>query len=250
MSASEVVDGARKRNSRRSRRCASELEGRQAQAGHRRGRRPGRPGPSTASSSPGSTACPATACATSRVAVRDQPGIRAVVLGGAPDGGGAALVAAVAPDAGLHAGELIADAAKLIKGGGGKDPTSPSPAARTPRASTRRWTWSGPRCGSRLRALGIDLGSKRIGVAVSDRGGVLASPLTTVERTGDTPPCNRRLRQLVDDEDGRGRRRRPAAGPRRIDRGGGPVGAEAEAAGAGRRARRCRWRPMMSASPR
>jgi alanyl-tRNA synthetase len=56
------------------------------------------------------------------VAVRDQPGIRAAVLGGAPEGGGAALVAAVAPDAGLHAGELIAEASKSIKGGGGKAP--------------------------------------------------------------------------------------------------------------------------------
>ena len=44
------------------------------------------------------------------------------MLGGAPDGGGAALVAAVAPDAGLHAGELIAEASKAIKGGGGKAP--------------------------------------------------------------------------------------------------------------------------------
>jgi len=56
------------------------------------------------------------------VAVRDQPGIRAVVLGAAPRGGGAALVGAVTDDSGLHAAELIADAAKLIKGGGGKDP--------------------------------------------------------------------------------------------------------------------------------
>jgi alanyl-tRNA synthetase len=55
------------------------------------------------------------------VAVRDQPGIRAVVLGGAPAGGGAALVSAVTKDSGLHAAELIADAAKTIKGGGGKD---------------------------------------------------------------------------------------------------------------------------------
>jgi alanyl-tRNA synthetase len=56
------------------------------------------------------------------VAVRDQPGVRAVVLGGAPSGGGAALVSAAAKDSGLHAAELIADAAKTIKGGGGKDP--------------------------------------------------------------------------------------------------------------------------------
>lgn len=54
------------------------------------------------------------------VAVRDQPHIRAVVLGGAPEGGGAALVAAVTKDSGLHASELIAEAAKLVKGGGGK----------------------------------------------------------------------------------------------------------------------------------
>ena len=54
------------------------------------------------------------------VAVRDQPGLRAAVLGGEPEGGGVALVAAVAPDAGLHAAELIADAARAVKGGGGK----------------------------------------------------------------------------------------------------------------------------------
>ena len=54
------------------------------------------------------------------VAVRDQDGIRAVVLGGAPDGGGAALVAAARPGSGLEAGPLIADAVKAIKGGGGK----------------------------------------------------------------------------------------------------------------------------------
>lgn len=56
------------------------------------------------------------------VAVRDQPGIRAAILAGAPEGGGAALVAAVTADAGLHAGELIAEAAKRIQGGGGKAP--------------------------------------------------------------------------------------------------------------------------------
>ncbi|HEY2812129.1 MAG TPA: alanine--tRNA ligase [Acidimicrobiales bacterium] len=56
------------------------------------------------------------------VAVRDIAGIRAVVLGSAPDGGGAALVSAVAEGSGLDASGLIADAAKTIKGGGGKDP--------------------------------------------------------------------------------------------------------------------------------
>ncbi|MGQ0432793.1 MAG: alanine--tRNA ligase [Microthrixaceae bacterium] len=56
------------------------------------------------------------------LALRDHAGIRAVVLGTAPDTGGAALVAAVRPDSGLDASELVDEAKKLIKGGGGKDP--------------------------------------------------------------------------------------------------------------------------------
>ncbi|HEY6531354.1 MAG TPA: alanine--tRNA ligase [Acidimicrobiales bacterium] len=56
------------------------------------------------------------------VAVRDAAGIRGVVLGSAPEAGGVALVAAVTPDSGLHASELIADAARAVKGGGGKSP--------------------------------------------------------------------------------------------------------------------------------
>ncbi len=54
------------------------------------------------------------------VAVRDRPGVRAVVLGAAPEGGGVALAAAVTPGSGLHAAELIAEAARTVKGGGGK----------------------------------------------------------------------------------------------------------------------------------
>jgi alanyl-tRNA synthetase len=56
------------------------------------------------------------------LAVRDQPGVKAVVLGGAADGGGAALVAAVAKGSGLVASDLIADAARTVGGGGGKNP--------------------------------------------------------------------------------------------------------------------------------
>jgi alanyl-tRNA synthetase len=55
------------------------------------------------------------------IALRDQ-GLKAVVLGAAPDGGGAALVAAVTPESGLHASGLLEEAKALIKGGGGKDP--------------------------------------------------------------------------------------------------------------------------------
>jgi alanyl-tRNA synthetase len=53
------------------------------------------------------------------VAVRDQPGVRAVVLGAVPEGGGVALVAAVQKDSGLAAPELIAGPARLVGGGGG-----------------------------------------------------------------------------------------------------------------------------------
>ena len=56
------------------------------------------------------------------LAVRDQPGIRAAVLLGAPEGGGVALVAAATKDSGLIASDLIAAAAKLVGGGGGKSP--------------------------------------------------------------------------------------------------------------------------------
>ena len=36
-----------------------------------------------------------------------------------------------------------------------------------------------------MRALGLDLGSKRIGVAVSDSDGRIATPIEVVHRTGD-----------------------------------------------------------------
>lgn len=54
------------------------------------------------------------------VALRDKPGMQAVVLGSSPGGKGVVLVSAVTPDSGLHAAELIADAARIVGGGGGK----------------------------------------------------------------------------------------------------------------------------------
>jgi alanyl-tRNA synthetase len=53
------------------------------------------------------------------VAVRDEPGIKAVVLVGTPDGERVALVAAVAKDSGVEAPALVADAARIVGGGGG-----------------------------------------------------------------------------------------------------------------------------------
>lgn len=74
-----------------------------------------------------------------------------------------------------------------------------------------------------MRALGVDLGSRRIGIAVSDAGGVLASPLTTVARTRDVAAVHRRLAQLVADEEAEV----VVVGlPRRLD---GSIGTAAEA---------------------
>ena len=52
-----------------------------------------------------------------------------------------------------------------------------------------------------MRVLGIDLGSKRIGVAVSDRSGTIASPLTVVLRGRRRADDHARLRALVIEEE-------------------------------------------------
>jgi alanyl-tRNA synthetase len=83
------------------------------------------------------------------VAVRQQPGVRAVVLAGETDTGGAALVAAVTPASGLVAGDLLRDAARAVKGGGGggkgdvavaggKDPSGVDEALVIARKATQR----------------------------------------------------------------------------------------------------------------
>ena len=51
-------------------------------------------------------------------AISSRDGIRAVVLGLAPEGGGAALVSTVTLDSGLDAGVLVSESAKTIGGGG------------------------------------------------------------------------------------------------------------------------------------
>jgi len=51
------------------------------------------------------------------------------------------------------------------------------------------------------RALGVDLGSRRIGIAVTDSGGTLALPRATLVRTGDVEHDRRRLIELIIDEE-------------------------------------------------
>jgi len=48
-----------------------------------------------------------------------------------------------------------------------------------------------------VRAVGIDLGSRRIGVALSDSAGTLALPYEVVHRSGDRRRDHRRLAELV-----------------------------------------------------
>ena len=48
-----------------------------------------------------------------------------------------------------------------------------------------------------MRALGLDLGTKRIGIAVSDRSGTIASPLMVLERSRSRREDHARIAELV-----------------------------------------------------
>jgi putative holliday junction resolvase len=50
-----------------------------------------------------------------------------------------------------------------------------------------------------VRALGIDLGTRRLGVALSDSAGSLATPYEVVERSGDRSRDHRRIAELVEE---------------------------------------------------
>jgi putative pre-16S rRNA nuclease len=52
-----------------------------------------------------------------------------------------------------------------------------------------------------VRALGLDLGTKRIGVAVSDRTGTIASPLTVIVRGRSRRQDHERIAALVREEE-------------------------------------------------
>jgi putative holliday junction resolvase len=52
-----------------------------------------------------------------------------------------------------------------------------------------------------VRALGIDLGSKRIGVALSDSTGTIASPFTVLQRSGSVRRDHQAIAALVAEEE-------------------------------------------------
>lgn len=59
-------------------------------------------------------------------------------------------------------------------------------------SSTRCWS-------DALRVIGIDLGSKRIGVASSDSSGTLASPVTVIQRSGSEERDHREILKIVEE---------------------------------------------------
>ncbi len=52
-----------------------------------------------------------------------------------------------------------------------------------------------------MRILGIDLGAKRIGLAMSDPGGILATPHSVLTRSGSRGRDQRRIAALVEEWD-------------------------------------------------
>ncbi len=51
------------------------------------------------------------------------------------------------------------------------------------------------------RVLGLDLGSKRIGIAVSDRSGLIASPFSVLQRSGSERRDHEAIARLVAEEE-------------------------------------------------
>jgi putative Holliday junction resolvase len=50
-----------------------------------------------------------------------------------------------------------------------------------------------------VRTLGIDLGSKRVGIALSDSGGVLATPYEVLQRSSDRPRDHRAIKAMAEE---------------------------------------------------
>lgn len=52
-----------------------------------------------------------------------------------------------------------------------------------------------------MRAVGVDLGSKRIGIALSDRSGTIATPFTVLQRSRSVQADHRAIADLVAEEE-------------------------------------------------
>ncbi len=123
-----------------------------------------------------------------------------VVVAGSPDGAKAAVVVA-SGDGDVDAGGTVRQLAALVGGGGGGSPEL-AMAGGSDVAGLDELRGPGPHPpGPRLtvRVVGIDLGERRIGVAVSDGNGTLASPWGTIERGADPDADRRAIAAAVDE---------------------------------------------------
>ena len=128
-------------------------------------------------------------------AVRDRVGAGpGVVVLGSEAQGKAAMVALLTTDlagGGAAARDVLATAAKAVGGGaggkgdlasaGGRDPGQLDEALRIARADAVELL-AGSCRGMTGRVLALDVGTRRLGVAVSDPTGTVASPLATIPR--------------------------------------------------------------------
>ena len=109
---------------------------------------------------------------------------------------------------GIRAGELVRVAATALGGGGGgkddiaqgggQDAVQGRRRARGGRVARRGARRLMPDPRERGARLGVDVGSVRVGVAVSDPDGILATPVATVARTARGRAGPRRLRRRGD----------------------------------------------------
>ena len=54
-----------------------------------------------------------------------------------------------------------------------------------------------------MRALGVDLGTKRIGIATSDASGTIATPLVVLQRSGSREQDHRAIANIVEEYEAR-----------------------------------------------
>ncbi len=83
-----------------------------------------------------------------------------------------------------------------------------------------------PAAGRARRVVGVDLGSRRIGLAVSDPSGTIASPHTVLQRSGDRALDHRAIAALVEEV---GAERVVVGLPLSLDGGLGPAARAARA---------------------
>ncbi len=202
------------------------------------------------------------------LATRDAVGSGIVALVGlAPDRKKAGIAVAVTKelvDRGVSAADLAAKAAKALGGGtaknadvvsgGGPNVGEVDEALSLVRrqateavASASRLTAERERMG---RVLGVDLGSRRIGLALSDPAGRVATPHGMIERSGDPPSTvgrsSPRRAKLTPPASWSGSRCRSPATPA-LPRG---RSSRRSTPSARWRAKKSRWRPTMKGSRR